>query len=167
MGNWCRIMSVWKYWRTQLLHITCKWFLFDSFPDLIFPLDLWKASRGGPEVPLSSDWCHRAAFPSVQCASWTRRCALAAPRLSSFTPPSLRLHLHLNQRRGCTSTARSPESEIWTEELPASQSLSPGLRADLPRRCVPLPLLTRRAAPRRAAPLPLRVGSARWLSFCL
>lgn len=143
------------------------WILFSV---IFFPMWLTKTSQIDTEVPLSSDLCLCWFFPfisAVRILDAALRCALPAPRLTSFTPPSLRLHLHLNQHRGCTSTARSPESDTWSEGLPASHSLCPRLRPDPSRRCVPLLRLTRRAAPRRAAPLPRRVGSARWLSFCI
>lgn len=133
------------------------WILFSV---IFFPMWLMKTSqidtRGSTEFwSVSLCWFFRL---SVQCVSWTRRCALAAPRLTSFTPPSLRLHLRLNQRRGCTSTTRSPETDTWSEGLPASHSLCPRLRPDPSRWCVPLLPLnpTSSSAPCRSAPTPGR-----------
>lgn len=71
--------------------------------------------KQGPGMTAATPCCHTQFTPVtcdrlfVQCASWTRRCALgASPRYSSQsdTPPSFHLRLHLRRRRNRTARGR-------------------------------------------------------------
>lgn len=120
-----------------------------------------------PHLAAKPSWLPFCVQLAVQCASWTRRCALGAPPLcsseSSLRPPStsIYLHLHLSQRRNRTTRGeRISVRVIVTEPLRSSQtsllsrrrlsSIGPGGASRSSARPPAAPL---RSAPRRAGQL--------------
>lgn len=122
-------------------------------------------SQGDTGVPLSSDRCHRAGFPprlSVQCASWTRRCALGSARL--LRPPSGSIST-LISAEAALARHHNPSQTLEVRGLLASHSLFPRLRLDLSRRCVPflrVPDEQLRAVPGRISLVDCRLPFNPW-----